>query len=348
MSVTTHVKAFWEHFLTKEEQIRTDLAEQNYESLNQIIETLDEEVSEMTGARFFVESGYDDYEMTFDTGPNKTTQYLCEYVKALAPESVKKGWIINSCLPPMSQKAIQACLKIKEYEYYINDFYVFYEINEKNQSLEAELYCPGYHLIGNDERKKEMSMYLIETAIGECAYEAYLSRIDSIDEPKQDAKFCNLIDFYETIMKIVEQKDWRTYDRPIDIYSVYQPIQDFASDSLRKDMKFIFTTHPLLIEETIENKNDVLSDLKAKGGEYGYIYYNNLFRSKEDAVFRQKLSKKLDRTFTETQTANVIGGAIGKSYSYIDCIVYDKKRFVQIWKQIQTQIKEVDLHYLQF
>lgn len=55
-------------------------------------------------------------------------------------------------------------------------------------------------------------------------------------------------------MDIVEKNEWKEYNSPLEIYSVYQPIQDIGHDSLRKDMKYIFTTHPLLIEETIENK----------------------------------------------------------------------------------------------
>lgn len=74
-------------------------------------------------------------------------------------------------------------------------------------------------------------------------------------------------------MDIVEKNEWKEYNSPLEIYSVYQPIQDIGHDSLRKDMKYIFTTHPLLIEETIENKKDVLLDLSSKDGEYGFVYF---------------------------------------------------------------------------
>ena len=96
-------------------------------------------------------------------------------------------------------------------------------------------------------------------------------------------------------MALVEKNHWKVYDKPIDIYSVYQPIQDFAHDALRKDMKLIFTTHPLLVEQTIEEKEEVLADLSSKDGEFGYVYYSNPFHNKEDALYRQKLSKQLVR-----------------------------------------------------
>ena len=196
-------------------------------------------------------------------------------------------------------------------------------------------------MIGNPENKKEMSMYLMELAIGQLAYEAYICRVDFIDTPDSDMKFCQMIDFYEVIMALVEKNHWKVYDKPIDIYSVYQPIQDFAHDALRKDMKFIFTTHPLLVEQTIEEKEEVLADLSSKDGEFGYVYYSNPFHNKEDALYRQKLSKQLDETISKVHAGKVVGGAIGKSFSYIDWIVYDKDVFMKVFNQLKNSSMRV-------
>lgn len=350
MSAYKNAQLFWQHFEAVQNELKDYLLTQNYENLNSLVEKLDEEVYECTGSHFFVENLYEEYEMTFDTGPNKTTQYLTALYKSMAPESIKKGWIINASLPPLSQKAIQAQVQIKENVYTLADFHVFYETIEQTETLSCKLYCPAFQLISNPENKKEMSMYLIELAIGECAYEAYLGSVDFVDlPPEEDSKFCNLIDFYEKIMDEVQNNHWKEYVNPLDIFSVYQPIQDFAHDSLRKDMKYIFTTHPLLIEETLENKHDVLADIDSKEGQFGFIYYSNLFHNKEDALYRQELSKQLDEELMKLKVAKVIGGAIGKSFSYIDLIVYDKDSFLKAFSSIKKQLKtSVELYYESF
>ena len=167
--------------------------------------------------------------------------------------------------------------------------------------------------------------------------------------PEEDQPFCNLVDLFEKIVDIVEKNEWKEYNSPLEIYSVYQPIQDIGHDSLRKDMKYIFTTHPLLIEETIENKKDVLLDLSSKDGEYGFVYFSNMFHNKEDALFRQSLSKQLDDQISKLNAGKVIGGAIGKSYSYIDWIVYDKTNFIKALESAKKQLnKSVELHYEPF
>ena len=347
MSAYTNGLAFWKHFETRQDEIISCLKKEEYEDLNEIIQVLDEEVTEISGAHFFVESFYDTFEMTFDTGPNKTIQYLAQMLCDIAPESIKKKWIINACLPPMSQKAIQAMVQIKNEEYSLADFHVFYQI--ENDMFDCKVYCPGFNLIGNPENKKEMSMYLLELAIGELAYEAYICRVDFIDTPDPNMKFTQLVDFYETITTVVQKNHWKEYAKPIDIYSVYQPIQDFAHDALRKDMKLIFTTHPLLIEQTIEEKEEVLADLTSKDGEFGYVYYANPFHNKEDALYRQKLSKQLGEAISKVHAGRVVGGAIGKSFSYIDWIIFDKNLFMQAFNQIKKQLDaSVELYYQKF
>lgn len=346
MSVYTNGLAFWKHFEKVEKQLLTSLQNENYEEFRDLVAVLDDEVMEISGSHFFIEPFFDLLEMTFDTGPNKTTQYICNYLKSIAPASIKSRWQINACLPPMSEKAIEALVQIKNEQYSLADFHVFYSI--ENNLFDCKVYCPGFSLINNPENKKEMSMYLLELAIGELFYEAYMGRVDFIDVPDDQMKHSTMMDFYEVVLDEAEKNNWTMYQNVIDIYSVYRPIQDFAHDALRKDMKMIFTTHPLLVEQTIEDKQEVLEDLRVKDGEFGYIYYANPFHQKEDAIFRQKLSKQLNDALSQSYCANVVGGAIGKSFSYIDVIVYDCDRFDACFKEIKKQLEDVELYYQTF
>lgn len=258
----------------------------------------------------------------------------------MAPDNVKALWRINASLQPLSQKAIEASVQIKDQVYSLVDFFVFYTVDSSSQTIQTKVYCPGYSLIENDEYTKEMSMYLLELAIGQTYYEAYISLVEPLTQPEADnPNFCSLVDFYTKIQDIVEKDHWKEYASPLDIYSIYEPNQDFAHDALRKDMKIIFTTHPLLVEETLGEKNDVLLDLKAKDGDYGYIYYVNPFQGKDNALFRQELSKQLDETMSKLNLGKVIGGAMGKSFSYIDWIIFDLEGFEKAFEQIKKKAR---------
>ncbi|MBP3853099.1 MAG: hypothetical protein J6D18_00860, partial [Erysipelotrichaceae bacterium] len=307
MSALTNMDEFWAEFAQQEPAIRDCLAQNEINRLQSLVTQLEEKVNAITGAHFFLEFAYDNFEMTFDTGPNKTTQYLAKLCVDRAPKEIKKNWILNACLPPLSQKAVQAQIKMKEQSYDLSDFYAFYSVNEQAQSLDVRVYCPGYALIGNPERKKEMSMYVVELAVGMLTYESYLTSIDFTDTPLQDHSFCALVDFYETVTDIVQQNQWNTYASVTDIYSVFQPNQDIVHDALRKDMKYIFTTHPVLIEELLlDQVRDCREDCLAKGAQFQTIYYTLPYHNEQDAQYRRELSKKLSEVFSESSVAALI------------------------------------------
>ena len=348
MSVKTNVQNFWKHFTKNQETIEQCLVNQDYETLSPVLQELQDEANRISGCSFFIEDAIDPLEMTFDPGPNKTSQYIARLLAQSAPQTVRKKWIINDHLVALSQKAIEAQIKIKEEVYTVPDFHVFYTPQE-NQTFACLVYCPGFRLIDNTENKKEMSMYLLELALGQAYYEAYMGTIDFIDQPDPGMKFCNIIDFYDVISDIVEKNKWKTYQSPLDIYSVFQPREEAGHESVRKDMKFIFTTHPLLIEESLGKGQDVLLDLRSKDGEFGYMYYANPFQGKENALFRQELAKKLDTMVSAQHVGAVVGGAIGTEYSYIDWIIYDEKEFYQMFETIKKQFNDkIELQYQSF
>lgn len=349
MSALIKGNQFWKHFEQQEATIRQCLINQDYETLFPIVEALDEEVYENFGTHFFVENTYGEFEATFDTGPNKTCQYLGNMLVRLAPNGITKKWILHETLPPLSQKAIQAQVQIKDGVYTLSDFYAFYEVDDNSQTVSVKIYCPAFSLIDNDENKRLMSLYLLELALGQKEYEAYISNVTYLDQPDRNLKFCELMAFYDTLCDMAEEKGWKFYDSALDIYSVYQPYQDFAHDSLRKDMKIIFTTNPLLIETTLEKQGDVLLDMEAKQGEYGFIYYSNPYNNQQDAIYRQTLTKQFSDMFEKYPVARVIGGAMGKSYSYIDVAIFDRQEFDKLFARIQKQLRDnVKLHYSNF
>ena len=50
---------------------------------------------------------------------------------------------------------------------------------------------------------------------------------------------------------------------------------------------------------------------------------------------------KLDETISKVHAGKVVGGAIGKSFSYIDWIVYDKDVFMKVFNQLKNSSMRV-------
>ena len=276
------VKYFWESFMKLRGELERALKEEDEAALEELRGEIDGMLEKVCGCKALIERNADGFfEFTLDTGPNKTVQYIAALIRQNAPRALVEDWIINAWLPPFTSKAANAAVRIKDKVYTGADFTVFYEIDEENKCLHAQVYCPGYRDILDEERKREMSAYMLELFLGELELEARIASVEAVDEPAADCEnFCLLPNFYEDVCDIIIAHDWLEYHDPTSIYMVYKLNEQPVHDTLRNDMKLIITTNALLQEEVLQRNYDSCKDFKDKGGEYGYLYYENLMRMK--------------------------------------------------------------------
>lgn len=189
---------------------------------------------------------------------------------------------------------------------------------------------------------------MLELFLGELELEARIASVEAVDEPAADCEnFCLLPNFYEDVCDIIIAHDWLEYHDPTSIYMVYKLNEQPVHDTLRNDMKLIITTNALLQEEVLQRNYDSCKDFKDKGGEYGYLYYENPYEDEKNALIRQTMEKRLDEQLQKLSIARTIGGAIGTFYSYIDVAVFDPDAFAIILEDLNTKISFA-LHYQPF
>lgn len=81
MSVISNIKEFWSRFEDEQNDLLQALKNKDYTALSEVLEGLDQECYAISGAHMFVEDTFEQPEMTFDAGPNKTTQLICQQMK---------------------------------------------------------------------------------------------------------------------------------------------------------------------------------------------------------------------------------------------------------------------------
>ncbi len=343
------VKYFWENFMAMREELESALREEDEAQLEELRGEIDRMLEKVCGCKALIERNADGFfEFTLDTGPNKTVQYIAALIRQNAPRELVEDWIINAWLPPFTSKAANAAVRIKDHVYSGADFTVFYEIDETNKCLHTQVYCPGYRDILDEDRKRDMSAYMLELFLGELELEARIASVQAIDEPLSDGEnFCLLPNFYEDVCDIIIANDWLEYHDPTSIYMVYKLSEQPVHDTLRNDMKLIITTNALLQEEVLQGNDDSCKDFHDKGGEYGYLYYENPYTDEKNALIRQTMEKRLDEQLQKLSVARTIGGAIGEFYSYIDVAIFDPDAFAIILEDLNTKISFA-LHYQPF
>lgn len=340
MNCKQRVHRFWDAFLKQREELETALREADAERIEELRGALDRQLERVCGCKVEIERDEEGFfELSFDTGPNKTVQYIAALLKDTAPKELVEDWIINACLPPLSAKAKNAVLRIKDRVYTGADFTVFYEIDAANKCLHTQVYCPGFADIQDEERKRDMAAYMLELFLGELELEARIGSVAPLDEPLADSEnFCLLPNFYEDVCDIIIDQEWLEYHDPTQIYMAFKVNEKPVHDTLRQDIKLLLTTNALLQEEVLRQNEDSCKDFKDKGGEYGYLYYENPYADEKNALIRQTMEKKLNDMLYPIGVARTIGGAIGEHYSYIDVAIFDPDAFAILLEHLNDKL----------
>lgn len=345
MSIKKQVKRFWKIFETERKNLEKALLEHNHEEVSEIKKILATYFEELCNCELDIEEEDGIFEITFLPEQEKNAQIICALLKQLAPDVVKTNWVIHSSLPPLSQKALNTVLRLNNQDYGADDFSVYYEIDTNNHCLDVEVYCDAFQAM-EPNKAMEIAVYMIQLYIGEVALEAYINHIEVIDA-KKSGNASLLSHFYEMLLDIIVEQKWSEYKDATSIYRAYKLEEEKIMEDVRKDMKMIFTIHPLMIGETLEGESFIANQFFDLGGEYGYLYYEHANSEVNDALVRQKLEQKLNELLYPIGVARSIGGAIGTKYAYIDLAIFDKQDFLKVLPKINEKLS-IKLNYAPF
>lgn len=346
MELKQKIHTFWEFFKSIQVDIEHDLKCGDHEGIEQHLHDCNERLLTICGCVVEFEENDGFFEMTFATHGDKNAQYICALLKKDAPEEMVDNWIINAFRPPLSEKAFHSMFERESKTYQGSDFKIYYEIDEVSKTIPIQVYCEG--LLGMEhEQQLRITNLMLELFIGELELEARISSINILDKEIENENVCLLPNFYEDLCDIIISEEWVEYHDPTQIYMAYKIDEKISFEGLRKDMKLILTTHPALQEELLNQECFICKDMKQKGGEYGYIYFEPSQEKEKNALVRQQLEKEIHDLLYPLSVARTIGGAIGTNYAYIDMLIFDKTAFKIALEKMRKHLP-FDLYYRAF
>lgn len=346
MELKQRIHKFWEYFLSIQSQVEHVLHHEDHEGLQQFVVECNMHLDNINHCEieFEITDGF--YEMTFASHGNKSSLYVSELLKKDAPEALLDQWIINAYRPPLSEKAFHSIFEVNGTSYQGSDFKIHYEIDEINKMITVQVYCKG--LVGLDsDQQMRITRTMMELFIGELELEARISIIEILDAEIESEDVCLLPNFYEDICDIIVDKEWVEYHNPTQIYMAYKIDEKLSFEGLRKDMKLVVTTYPLLQEELFNQEYTICKSMHECGGEFGFLYFEAKGENEKIALLRQQLEKEIQDLLYPLSIARTIGGAIGTNYVYVDLLIFDKPAFAIAFEKMRKHIP-FDLYYKAF
>ncbi|MEF9919769.1 MAG: hypothetical protein RR945_00185 [Erysipelotrichaceae bacterium] len=337
---------FWLNFKKNQTKLENALRADDRSTIHEIVDELNDEVMKLASCSMEVEESDDFFECTFDTGANKTAQYIVEVMMKSAPEEVSEHWIINSYRHPCSHRSMHMTLSIKDKEYTGLDFKVYYTIDDNLKAIHTKIYCPAFKDM-EELRKNQITSYMLELFVGELEIEARIASVEIVDQESDEENVVLLPNFYEDICDIIIDKDWHEYHYPTQIYNVYKLNEELKGIGVRKDMVVVATSNSQLFEEVQNDEFETCRDFKEKGGEYGYLYYEHKQNGENIALINSQLEKQIHELLYPLWIARTIGSAIGTTYCYIDLAIFDLDAFLEGLNKINEKL-DYDLYYRPF
>ena len=323
---TARVAEFWQVFAEKEADIRQMVdKKENAQALTELVSRL----LKKAFAESYFEIGFngEKYDLILTAEGQKHALFKLRYWQSQAPEALKAHWnfyVGRQSVSDLGNYALQM--------YGINctmaDVLCWPEVVE-GRRVGLTLYAEAWQsLLAEDENAAyNLAAIMIDQCIGEASAIVHVDWLDLLTEPSEEEglPLSRLREF------IRELDDGQEDIDPCEYFTTYEmEPADLEGDwDLREDVIVGNTACAEVVSSYYQGDDAIMDAHQADGVIYGFLFYDNqAIEGSEVVNFRGEIE---DEIAEKTQGfGEIIGGATGLIYSYIDCICYDIASFMEV------------------
>lgn len=324
-SFKDQVMRFWNVFVKEEQQLR-DLCDQLPNTQAQLQHTMKQTLDICLSECAFTITKNSLKRYVLTLSPNRDPLFILylRYIVNKAPKRLSEHWDFYYAKQKTEDKDFM--ITVGEHTIGFHEVYVFPYI--RNQHLSLDIYISHlYHL--HKEKQLRIAYQLLIACIGEIDT-MYLLESVKIMKRKKVGSFSldRLPDFIEDL---IQSEHWINVKNPLQVYSPYTILPRKHELRLRDDMYRGVSSQLRLINEMVHYDDTHIRWAEANGIIVGFIFYEHMkIERNKQAELRECLEEKISKACEREEIAENIGVAGGIFYSYIDYVVYDWERFLQI------------------
>lgn len=326
------VDKFWKKF-EKEESVIREMIDNKVEG-KKLVNKVNEVLSDAFNNPYF-ELGKNDagkYELILTPEGDRATLFPLEYWKQAAPEELKKTWNFYSSKPGKPDGNFGMTM----YNISIGkeNISIYYNIDSENQKIDLEVYSSEL-LTLEENQQYNMFFIFLDQFIGELYTMEYIGTINFLEKPLNKPAI-PIGELKALIDKNIEENKWFPADSIIEKCSGYQMQASEAKDwQLREDIFIGYTACIPVLNAFYNQTDELFKQFEQDGIIYGFLFYKSVDVPQENLVaFRGEIEDKILAIAKEKRVADTLGGATGFYFSYMDFIIYDKKAFMEIAKEV--------------
>lgn len=328
------VEAFWEEFSQKEEELRNKIDDTEHKK----------EAAEFAAELLRKAFRRPYFQMARNTKTGKYTLILTpegmrhemfpiEYWKEKAPKQLEKHWDFVAGRPRLPGFQLQLG---QEAQLTGDDVQVWTE-KRKFDQIGLKVYAPKLDLMLRRDKNRARSMIylMVLQCLGERAAMRYIGYLDILERPLPEKTKLTLSGLYQWMGNNLFGGDFSKLDEadPCGTYFGYEMKPQKNHIALRSDVVLGNSACLEMVNEYLTGRSGIESMYRKDGVIAGYLCYaHGKVPANQLVNFRNRLQQKLEQKIGDT--GRIIGGAVGLSRSYIDCLCYDLQGFLKIAEEV--------------
>ncbi|MGL5317147.1 MAG: hypothetical protein ACRC9Q_00380 [Bacteroidales bacterium] len=327
------IEEFWKKFQVKEQELYQMI--QSQDDPEAIMSRMQELLGVAFDSVYFELSLQEDKcEIILTPEGNRVKWILYYYWMKMAPAELGVRWNFYAAKPPVAEP-LPVTFTMYDIEVSDTDFEIFAEENRIGAVIDLFVYAPKFDTC-TEQQKYTIFYVLLEHYLGEVNLMEYIGDITFVAKDQETGERVDAVSMLSFLNKHIRKNEWVLIDKPTDCFSTYSmdPVEEDTLD-LREDVIAGNSSCVPIINEYYNDDSTTFRFAMENGVMIGFFYYDNTrFTPQTSVAFREEMTEKLLGQIKGRNIADVIGGATGLDYSYLDVIVYDFEEFRLIAKEL--------------
>ena len=256
--------------------------------------------------------------------------FLTSYWLKRAPKV--DGWHFYSSRQP-STALDGAAIRIGDFELKASELWLTPAIDEEKEQLDITAWSPIFAEI--EERVAFQVLFLLlDEALGENGVSQWLGHIEMKDD--QLAESFPLSELPEQLEIFKEKFEWKKFplEETYTLYRFKNPEKGFP----RQDLITLNTQNPRVTLDYIEAEGCLDDPIDNTGASYCFIQIPmSQFTEKKQVDIRAAWEDALEESLSKEQAGRILGGGLGTEFAYIDLLIFDGDRSMELIKQTLDQ-----------
>ena len=315
------VEEFWNWFVGNEEKLSGMMQPKSSEDADAFMAFISEGTRLISERVQFNIGG--DHEFTFSVEGWPDLFIIYPYVLSRMPECLKGKWKFF----PFNQGTDASFgFKMFDTDFELGNIQVLPSYLEESGDFHIKYYDPGFVKL-SDEQAEGAFRVMLDLMLGEGVAVKYIRTVEKSE--KCEKGMMALSQLRTHIEKALQTHGKEFFENPKDVYTAYHLTPE-DSKELRADVMVGTTCMESLVAEYYSQSTELFDHANSFGAQAIFLVFRNSQDGQPILNFRHDLEDRIaDEILKPNNLGQVIGGATGSDYSYIDLFVFDIFAFLQ-------------------